>query len=269
MSSPLHGLRVVLVRPSVAGNLGAVARLLANFGVPELRLVRPHADPCDEQARRLATHGESVLTTARSFATLREALADCVLTLATSARTQGLFRQQSLTSLDRIASLAIGSQQHGPVALVFGPEQTGLLNDEITLCHYLITIPTHPDYPVLNLSHAVAICLYELYQHAGLSIQAVPRSAPATHDELERMFEHLRRGLEALHFLWDERADTLMHAVRHMLSRAQLTPVEVEILHGLARQMLWYAGRHQPGDTNARGAEPAPSVGVCHNATVR
>src|SRR5260370_26865475 len=154
--------RVVLVRPEVAANLGATARVMRNMGLTDLVLVAPVADPTDRNARQLSTHGEAILDRCRTVAELGEAVADCVFVAGTSARLGGLFRRQSLGTpqemLPRLADLLPA----GPAALVFGPEPTGLTNAEVRRCHFLIHIPTDPAYPALNLAQAVAICLYEL-----------------------------------------------------------------------------------------------------------
>jgi tRNA/rRNA methyltransferase len=137
----------------------------------------------------------------------------------------------------------IAALGQGTTALVFGPETNGLTNDEVSRCHHLINIPTDPDYPALNLSHAVAICLSELWRQwltAGRPTEVQP---PAAFADQERMYEHLRHGLEAVHFLFGEKADTLMHAVRHLIGRAGPTAMEVRVLHGLARQLEWIAER--------------------------
>src|SRR5262249_16744589 len=158
----LHNCRVVLVRPEVAGNLGATARVMRNMGLSQLVLVAPVADRTAKQARQFSTHGQSILDQARVVPTLEEALADCVLVMGTSGRVGGLYRRQSVALPDEVLSLLAEACVRGPVALVFGPEPTGLTNDEVTLCHYLIHIPTDPGYQALNLAQAVAICLYEL-----------------------------------------------------------------------------------------------------------
>src|SRR5919202_452287 len=122
--------RVVLVRTEVAGNLGAAARVMRNFGASELVLVAP--------------------------------VADCVLVAATSARAAGLFRRQSVGTPEEVMPRVVEAMASGPVALVFGPESSGLTNEEVTRCHHLIHVPTDPTYPALNLAQAVAICTYEL-----------------------------------------------------------------------------------------------------------
>jgi tRNA/rRNA methyltransferase len=229
------------VRPQIAANVGATARVMRNFGLSDLVLVRPVADPRDETARKLSTHGEAILDSCRIVPDLGEAVADCVFVAATSARLGGLFRQQSLGSPEEVLPRLVEALALGPAALVFGPEPTGLTNDEIVRCHYLIHVPTDPTYPALNLAQAVAICLYEL-RRAELNRTAAPTAeTPASFAEVEQMLLHLREALERVHFLYGDKADSLMHALRHLIGRALPSEMEVKLLHGLARQLLWFA----------------------------
>ena len=239
----LHPCRVVLVRPTVAGNLGAAARVMRNLGLTDLVLVAPEADPADRNARQLATHGEAILENARVVADLGDAVADCVLIAGTSARTGGPFRRQSVGTPVQIMPYLIEALAQGPVALVFGPEPSGLSNAEVTRCHHLIHIPTDPTYPALNLAQAVAICLYALRRAWLARSEPATRPAPAPFADQERMFARLRSALEAVHFLYGANADTLMHALRHLIGRAGPTPMEVDVLLGLARQLHWFAGQ--------------------------
>lgn len=241
--------RLVLVETHVPENLGAAARVLRNFGFADLVLVRPAADPLDPRALRMSTHGEEILRAARSVEDLSEALADRHVVVGTSARTGGLFRKQTVGFAREIlpkvaASLAGGAK----AALVFGPESNGLPLDDIAHCHYLVRIPTSEDYPALNLAQAVAVCLYEL--RACLDPSAAPpppAEARASVAELERMFAHLERALRTVHFLYGEKADALMHGLRHLLARAGPSSMEVKLLHGLARQIEFFAGEARRG----------------------
>jgi tRNA/rRNA methyltransferase len=238
--------RVVLVETNVPGNLGATARVMANMGVRDLVLVNPIADPADRAARQMSTHGEPILVAARVVPTLDEAVADCVLVAGTSARTGGLFRRQSVGPPDAILPHVVAVlAADRPAALVFGPEPSGLTNDLITRCHYLIEIPADPAYPALNLAQAVAVCVYEL-RRAWLrrDMAAPPAADLATFAEQEVMFDQLRTALEEIHFLYGDKAGPLMHAVRHLLGRARLTTADVRLLHGLARQIHWYVAHH-------------------------
>ena len=237
----LHNCRVVLVRPKIAGNVGATARVMRNIGPTDLVLVAPEADLADRQARQMATHGEEILDRARIVADLGEAVADCVLVAGTSARMGGPFRRQSVGTPDEIMPRLIEAAANGPAALVFGPESSGLTNGEVTRCHYLIHIPTDPSYPALNLAQAVALCLYEL--RCAFLRRAAPEKAlfsPAPFTEQEGMFDRLRSALEDIHFIYGDNADSLMHALRHLIGRAQPTAMEVDLLNGLARQIRWH-----------------------------
>jgi tRNA/rRNA methyltransferase len=248
--------RVVLVRPTIAANLGAAARAMHNFGLTQLVLAAPVASPTDEQARQLATHGEPILDQARIVGSLAEAVADCQLVVGTSARTAGLIRGGSVTTPRAFMPTFLEAAQTGPVALVFGPETTGLTNEDVTRCHHLLTIPASPTYPVLNLAQSVVICLYELSLAAQERLLAPssfateadsnPPMAPADHATQDRMFQHLEQALRDIHFLWDERAPVQMNALRHLLHRARLTAMEAGLLHGIARQLQWYARTYGP-----------------------
>src|SRR5579871_690216 len=158
----LERCRVVLVRPKFAGNVGAAARVMRNFGLAELVLLAPEADPADRHARQLSTHGEPILDRARVTGSWEEAVGDCVLVAGTSARTGGPFRRQSVGPPEDIMPLLVEALDAGPTALVFGPESSGLSNAEVARCHHLIHIPADPTYPALNLAQAVAVCVYEL-----------------------------------------------------------------------------------------------------------
>jgi tRNA/rRNA methyltransferase len=241
----LTNCRVVLVRPEVAANVGATARVMRNMGLTDLVLVAPVADPTDPHARQLSTHGEAILDRCRIVAELGEAVADCVFVAGTSARLGGLFRRQSLGTPREVLPRLVELLTVGPTALVFGPEPSGLTNAEVTRCHFLMHVPTDAAYPALNLAQAVAICLYEL-RLGWLQHTKPPREVelPAAFADQERMFAHLRTALEEIHFLYGDKADALMHAVRHLIGRSGPTAMEVELLFGLARQLRWFAAHH-------------------------
>jgi tRNA/rRNA methyltransferase len=245
----LSRVRVVLVRPHYAGNIGAVARLMSNFGLNDLVLVDPIASINEHDARRLATHGVEILEASRIFTTLSEAISDCVATLASGGLIDGVQRKSVVgTPREQLPSL-LESMASGPVALVFGPEPHGLTTAEVSLCHGMIHIPTSRDCSSLNLSQAVGICLYELFQLShDVHLSRAERDL-APHGELERMFGHLREAFEAIHYVYGTKGDPLMHAFRHVLSRARPTNQESRMLHGLARQLLYLASHQTSGDT--------------------
>jgi tRNA/rRNA methyltransferase len=240
--------RIVLVRPEIAGNIGSTARAMVNFGLRDFVLVAPVGDPHSDDARRLSTHGESVLKSVRVVATLNDAIGECTFVAGTSARRGGLHRDNDQDTVEQVMPRLIAALSGGPAALVFGPEPSGLTNEEISRCHALIRIPTASECPALNLSHAVAVCLYELRKHwsaaSGATAETEPRASDA---ELEQMFVHLRDSLERIHYLYGDKADALMHGLRRLISRAAPTQMEVKLLHGLARQLEWIAdpNRHR------------------------
>ncbi|HYT94935.1 MAG TPA: RNA methyltransferase [Gemmataceae bacterium] len=247
----LANCRVVLVRPRIAANVGAVARVMRNFGLSELVLVEPEAALDDPRGRLLATHAEDILDRARAVPDLGAAVADCHLLAGTSARMGGLFRRQSTGTPEAISPQLLPALAAGRVALVFGPESSGLSNEEVARCHYLIHIPTDERHPALNLAQAVAICLYELRRAWLAAVEPpAPVEAPASFAAQEQMFARLREALEQIHFLYGAKADALMHGLRHLIGRARPTEMEVKLLLGLARQIRWLVA-HGSGERGA------------------
>lgn len=237
------------MRTKYAGNLGAVARVMANFGISDLRLVTPDADPRSAEARALASHGEPVLEGTRTFPTMVEAVSDCVWVAATSARLGGLYRKQNTLPCREGMKHAAQMAASGRIALVFGPEDHGLTNEEVSLCHHLIHIAAHPDYEVLNLAQAAGICLYEWF----LATQTEPlfeSQQMVTMEELQHTLEHLEEALKAVHFIWGAKGPSVAHAIRHLLLRSRPDMLENKLLHGLARQLLWYVKHHPPQGDN-------------------
>ncbi len=224
---------------------------MRNFGLTDLVLVAPYARVTDPEARRLARDGLPLLDSARVVPDLGEAISDCVFTLATSALTTGIVRRGVIGTPHEMMPQIFDAIDSGPVAIVFGPEPTGLSNDEISRCHGMIHIPVDPEFSSLNLAQAVTVCCYELRKAWSARVNEQrnspePGPAVAPHADQERMYSHLREGLEAVGFLFGERQETLMHAMRHLIGRAMPSPAEVRMLHGLARQMLWIASQQKP-----------------------
>jgi tRNA/rRNA methyltransferase len=233
----LSNIRVVLVRPRGSGNIGAVARAMKNMGLHDLTLVGGGRTQ-SFWARAMAAHAADMLRTARRFATLREAVADCALVVGTTCR-GGLYRSHSRSPRE-VAPEIVAAAQTGKAALVFGPEDHGLQNRDLTHCQMLITIPAHPDYLSLNVAQAVMICLYELYVAA---LDAPPRSeiARAPAELVERLFDRMRTSLLKIGFLDPQNPDHILLALRRILGRGGLEEKDARILSGLFRQIEWYA----------------------------
>ena len=249
--------RVVLVRPHYAGNLGAVARVMRNFGLRDLVLVDPVANPQHRDAVMMAVHGLDVLTAARTVPTLADAVADCAFVLATSGEVGGLARKGFWGTPEEKVPALLDALDRGPAAVVFGPEPSGLTVDEIAACHGMMFVPADEAYPSLNLAQTVAVCLYELrrqwLRHQPGQVTTDP---PASYEDQERMFAHLKEALTAVRFLWDFRSEGIFHVVRHVIVRSMPTRKEVNLLHGLAKQLLYVAKRW--GVTHPRDGRPPP-----------
>jgi tRNA/rRNA methyltransferase len=218
---------------------------MANFGLTDLVLVDPVANPAAHQARLMATNGIPILDAARVVPDFDAAVADCGTVLGTSAKTVGPFRETSCGTPDELFPDFVTSLQEGPAAIVFGPEPHGLTTAELGRCHALLNLPTHPTYPALNLGLCVGISLYELRRHVESGqVSALKRTA-APYADFDRSLEHLREAFAAVGFLHGQKADSLMMAFRHLLSKAAPSPQEVKMIHGLARQLL-YLANHPP-----------------------
>jgi len=232
---PLSNIRVVLVRPRGAANVGAVARAMKNMGLRELVLVQP-ARMNSFWAKAMAAHAEDVLHSVRQCASIGAAVADCGLVVGTTCR-GGLYREAAeppRAAAPRIVATATSN----PVALLFGPEDHGLSNADLKACHQLIAIPSDPAYPSLNLAQAVMVCCYELYLAAAGQPQVQRELARA--DQVDLMFEKLRSALRSIGFLHPDNPDHIMFAFRRFLGRAELEARDVQILLGLARQIEWF-----------------------------
>ncbi|MFO0846994.1 MAG: RNA methyltransferase [Gemmataceae bacterium] len=247
--------RVVLVRPHYPGNLGSVARVMTNFGLSDLVLVEPYANPQHLDAVMMAVRGLPVLTAARTAPTLADAVADCVRVVATSGETGGLVRKGFWGTPEEQVPAVLDALDHGPTALVFGPEPSGLTVDEIAACHGIMFIPADAAYPSLNLAQSAAVVLYELRKQWLKRQPGRPQpEPPAGYAEQERAFAQLKEGLTAVRFLWDDRSDGQFHVLRQLLTRGLPTRKELDMLHGLAKQLQYVADRW--GVTHPRDGRP-------------
>ncbi|MBI2091228.1 MAG: RNA methyltransferase [Deltaproteobacteria bacterium] len=233
----LQNIRVVLVEPKGSGNIGSVARAMKNMGLNDLALVGGGRTQ-SFWARAMAVHAAEMLKKIRRFATLREAVADCGLVVGTTCR-GGLYRSHNRSPRE-VAPDLLAVARRAKAALVFGPEDHGLSNQDLKHCQWLITIPAHPDYPSLNMAQAVMICLYELYLAA---LENPPQSAivRAPAERVERLFDRMRASLLKIGFLDPQNPDHILLALRRVLGRAGLEEKDVRILIGLFRQIEWYA----------------------------
>ncbi len=225
-------IRIVLVGTTHPGNIGAVARAMKNMGLSDLALVKPKHFPHKDATAR-ASGALDVLKNALVVPSLAEALADCVYVAGASARSRTI-EWPTMDTRDCAQRLLLESQA-GKVAAVFGPEKSGLHNDDLDLCHTLLTIPTDPDFSSLNLAMAVQVLCYELRvadtAEAGPAYES--EAPPATAAEMEHFYTHLEQVMTAISFLDPDNPRYLMRRMRRLFNRARPDNNEVNILRGL------------------------------------
>jgi tRNA/rRNA methyltransferase len=251
--------RIVLVEPNGALNVGSVARVMKNFGLQQLILVRPRCSPQAEDAQKMATHARDVLEACQVVDDLATALRGCVRVIATTAQTRN--RGTRLELPEEPLSWLLST--HQPVALLFGAEDRGLSNDELSWAQRWVQIPG-ADYNTLNLAQSVAICCYEVFR----AQQALPRSQPdlapavsepdlpALQHWLERWADHLQR----IGFLYAHTRAERLAKLRELFYRAQPNNNELAMLHGIISQTEWalqHLPRHsQPAHGAKKGQDP-------------
>ncbi|GIX22671.1 MAG: tRNA (cytidine/uridine-2'-O-)-methyltransferase TrmJ [Gammaproteobacteria bacterium] len=231
---PLRRVRIVLVETSHPGNIGAAARAMKTMGLRELVLVRPQDYPNAEATAR-ASGADDLLARARCVDELDAALADCVYVVGTSARRRRL--DWSPLGPEAAAQRLLAAAAHGPVALVFGREASGLDNAELARCHALVTLDTDPDYRALNLAAAVQVFCYELRRQwrGGVRPEAAAEP-PATQAEFEGFMGHLEHALEHIGVLKaDHPRQTLLRRLRRLFYRSRPSRVDINILRGILR----------------------------------
>lgn len=240
VAGALARIRCVLANTSHPGNIGSAARALRTMGLRRLVLVSPQAFP-HEQATALAAGAAEVLERAQVHASLAPALADCHLVLGATARRRGveLDELDPSAAAQRVLEASLAGQQ---VALLFGNEQSGLSNEEIQHCHAAITIPTDPEYGSLNLAQAVQVVAWEIREawlaRAGAPALTASRDLPADAAQLDALFEHLARTLDAIDFHKGRSPEMILQRLRRVFLRAELDQREVRVLHGICADAM-------------------------------
>jgi len=235
-ADPLKNIRFVLCETAHPGNIGAAARALKTMGLGRLHLVAPARFP-DPQAEWLASGATDVLRRARVHSDLDDALAGSAFTVACTARPREIAVPMvgAREAAERIVEVA----RSQPAALVFGNETFGLTAAEVGKCQLLATIPANPEYSSLNVAAAVQLFAYELRLAALGAAPPGGKARPrATHEELERLYEHLERAMLEHGFLNPEHPKKLMPRLRRLFNRAQLEREEVNILRGVIKALV-------------------------------
>jgi len=228
-----------LKEPQGPLNIGSVCRMMMNFGVTRLRLVNPCRDFRSLEARKMALGTVEILENANIFPDLQTALADIHLTFGTTRRF-GKYRKNFLTPATAARKIN-GSGPDVGCALLLGREDTGLETRDLDLCQHFVTIPTHDAYPSMNLSHALAVLLYEISlksERSGTFHDPGPKQ-PASGKEMESLYAHMRKTLLDIDFLDPQNPDHLLRTFRRLFGDAGLTPRDVRILQGLMSRIDW------------------------------
>jgi len=235
-----ENIRIVLVRTYHSGNIGSSIRAMKTMGLDQLYLVEPRDFPSTE-ANKMASSAEDLLEGAVVVDTLLEAVHDCALVVACTARPR-TFDLPAL-SPEPAANQLFTAAKTGPVALVFGPERMGLHNDDIQLAHYRVSIPANPHYSSLNLASAVQILCYELRKQLDRDIEATSvKASNLTNEDLqvvlpnvgirENFYEVLEEVLNDSGFVNQQHPGQLMLKVRRLFAKAQPDESEMNILRG-------------------------------------
>ncbi len=223
-------LRIILVEPREAGNVGAAARVMKNFGFTEMWIVGDHPELLPVSGW-WASGADDVLASVRFVATLHEAIADAHLVVATTSSrgrtTPADFSPEQLAK--EIASDQI-------IALVFGREDRGLTGDELMLCQRTAVIPTHENFPTMNLAQSVGVFCYELSSVA----RAATGRTPAPAGMVERLHERFESLLLQAGFLHPDNPDRIYEDLRTILTRSKIDERETTILLGMVRQLEWW-----------------------------
>jgi len=245
MPSPDPQPAFVLIRPQMGENIGAAARGMWNFGLDRMRVVAPRDGWPNQKAVAMASGAGRLLDEAQLFEDTAGSIADCDYVYATTARPRGLTKlvqTPEAAMADARDRIAAGQK----VAVMFGPERAGMENDDIARANAIISVPVNPAFPSLNLAQCVLLTGYE-WRHAA--VPATPESVEALGDwaeqiEVEKLAGHYEERLEEAGFFFpDHKAENMKMNLRNMWSRMPLTRADVQILHGMMRQMVRWKER--------------------------
>ncbi len=243
---------VILVRPQLSENIGTAARAMLNCGLTDMRLVAPRETWLNDKAIASASGADRVLLAAQVFDTTADAVADLHRVWCSTGRDRYMVKPVD-TPREAAAHMRAVIAEGQRCGVMFGPERTGLENDDVAIADTVLTVPLNPDYCSLNLAQAVLVVAYEWYQcDAATSLPAMTKGAegPATKEKLLTFFGHLERELDECGFLRiPDKRPTMVRNIRNMFQRAQLTGQEIQTLHGIVHELVTY--RHKKGEDKA------------------
>jgi len=233
----LNRIRIVLIETSHPGNIGAAARAMKTMGLSQLVLVSPQKFP-DAEATFRSAGADDLLENAIVVDNLGDALANCEWVIGASVRQRKLSRT---IYTPKMCAEKIRDELTGNVAIVFGRESSGLTNEELSLCHDQIFIPTDPDFSSLNVASAVQVICYELRMakltNSAIQLKINSEDPLANADEVAGFYMHLKKTLLDLQFLDPKQPKRLMERLHLLFNRAHLTITELNILRGILRSI--------------------------------
>ncbi|MRI34855.1 tRNA (cytosine(32)/uridine(32)-2'-O)-methyltransferase TrmJ [Endozoicomonas sp. OPT23] len=232
----LTNIRIILINTFHPGNIGSAARAMKTMGLNDLCLVTPQRFPAPE-AESMAAGAQDVLESARVFATLDDAIADCSMVIGTSARSRSHTFTRPMLEAEAATDKLVAEAENCPVALVFGQETMGLTNQELEKCHYHVSIDANPEYPVLNVASAIQILCYEIRKSSlRTDSKAVnedeEQEYPLTR-ELEYFYEHLEETLNDIDFIIKTHPGLVMTRLRKLFNKARPDTKELNMLRGI------------------------------------
>ncbi|MBO9397167.1 RNA methyltransferase [Shimia sp. R9_2] len=231
----------VLVRPQMGENIGGAARAMLNFGLDKMRVVDPRDGWPNERAVAMASGAGRVLDAAFLTETTEAALEDCHYVFATTARARGLTKPVVTpeVAMKQAAEMIARGEK---VAVLFGPERSGLENEDIARANAIINVPVNPEYASLNLAQCVLLTAYEWRRQSAEIVHErvdMTKTDWANHAEMEALERHYEERLDAAGFFFPpEKAEGMKINLRNMWSRMRLTRADVQMLHGVMRQMV-------------------------------
>ncbi len=234
---------IILVRPQMGENIGAVARAMSNFGLSELRLAAPRDGWPNPKALEMAAGAENIVKNAQIYPDFPAAMADIHIAYATTARPRDMEKRVVLPEV-AMQELTAFTREDKKVALVFGPERTGMDNEDITLCDTLITIPTAPENSSLNLAQSAVLLGYE-WRRQSADIHSIARTLPdiAPGEDWQGLFTQLEAYLdEAQYFRVAAKKPIMWQNIRNMLLRGAWNAQELRTLRGMLRS-VWEGRR--------------------------
>lgn len=220
---------IAISRIQNPGNLGAIARVLKNFNIKGLYLINPECNPLDQEARNRAKHAQDILENAKIIKSIKEINANAIIATTSKLGTDYNLPRSSLTP-EKIFPL-----KDNNICFLFGSEEQGLTNEEIKQCNFALTIPASKKYPVLNISHAVAIISYEIFKSEKEHVASHIKFAEKKEKEiLMRLFNEV---LHSLDFATESKRETQKKAFKNIIGKANLTRREFFALCGLLKKL--------------------------------